>query len=570
MTVHIIKTKMKAKDLLEEILSYLFFGIAILFIVLGITLLILDFGFAEKYFPRTKISGESVSFKSQEEVKNDFYQKLNIFNEGITFSAPNYSKKVRPEDIGIEIYLDDTLGQSFYCGRDILTFAGIREKLSLLLLGKNFSLDYLINKEKFDNFVKSELEPLGVISPDIHFKKKGDNLEIVLGKEGKSLDKEKLRSRISLKINSFSVESIEVPFISLLHQVSRSDLKQAKKDIKQIIAGKLVLNFEDKTWEISENELRDWIVFNLFDEEVGDGFYKKKFFIDFDREKAGKFLGTIALEINIKPKNARFGMNEGKFELLEEAHVGRELLIDANFEELKTKAKSNDRQVALKVIERGAEVTQENVDALGIKELVGSGASNFAGSPRNRVHNIKIAAEKLNGILVKPGETFSLVENIGEVNAEAGYLPELVIKENKTIPEFGGGLCQIATTVFRAAIYTGLNVTERQSHSYAVSYYNPQGMDATVYIPHPDLRFINDTQSYILIQIKISSSNLTLDFYGTKDGREVKIEGPTFWDRKSDGSFRAHFSQIVKMSDGTERKDSFSSFYDSPAKYPRN
>lgn len=558
---------MKAKDLLEKILSYLFFGIAILFIVLGITLLILDLGFAKRYFPRTKISGTDVSFKFQEEVKDFFYQKLNTLNEGITFSAPNYSKKVKPENIGIEIYLDNTLEQAFIYGRDVLTFPGIREKLSLLFFGKNFNLDYLIDKEKFDSFVKSELEPLGVTSSDVHFEKKGDNFEIILGKDGKSLDKERLLSRINQKITSFSVESIEVPFISLHHKVSRSDWKQAKKDIKKIVSAKLILKFEDKSWEINEDMLRDWLIFNLSDEEVGNGFYKKKFFVELDREKAGKFLETVSKEINVKPKNARFQMKDNKFELLEEAHPGRELLIDANFEELKNKAKSNDRQIVLKVIERGAEVTRENVDALGIKELIGTGTSNFAGSPKNRIHNIKVASEKLNGVLIKPGETFSLVENIGEVNAEAGFLPELVIKENKTIPEFGGGLCQIATTMFRAAIYSGLDVTERQSHSYAVSYYNPQGMDATVYIPHPDLQFINDTPGYILIQIKISGYNLIFDFYGTKDGREVKIEGPTFWDKKSDGSFKARFTQVVKMPDGIERKDSFSSFYDSPAKY---
>lgn len=558
---------MKIKLWLEKILSHIFLTVAILFIALGIILIILDVGFAERYFPRTKILDIKVSGKSESEVRNLFYQKLEKFNEGIIFFAPNYSKKIKPEDLGIEIYLDNTLKQAFTYGREVLTLPSIREKLSLLFFGKNFKLDYLIDKEKFDKFVKNELEPLGVTSSDIHFEKKGNDFEIILGKDGKSLNKEDLLSKLNQAVTTFSTDPIEIPFISLFYQVSRSDWRKAKKDIKQIISGKVTLKFEDKTWEINENTLRDWLEFVLFDEEVGDGFYKKKFSVSFDREKVGKFLQTLASEINIQPKNARFQIKDGKLELLEEAHVGRELLIDANFEEFKNKAKSNDRQVILKVIERGAEVTKENVDELGINELIGSGTSNFAGSPKNRIHNIKVAAEKLNGLLIKPGETFSLVKSIGEVSAETGFLPELVIRENKTIPEFGGGLCQIATTLFRAAIYSGLNITERQSHSYAVSYYNPQGMDATVYIPQPDLKFINDTPGYILIQIKISGYNLTFDFYGTKDGREVKIEGPTFWDRKPDGSFKAKFYQIVKMPDGTERKDGFFSFYDSPAKY---
>jgi len=131
--------------------------------------------------------------------------------------------------------------------------------------------------------------------------------------------------------------------------------------------------------------------------------------------------------------------------------------------------------------------------------------------------------------LIKPGEEFSTVKALGAVDGSTGYLPELVIKENKTIPEFGGGLCQVSTTLFRTVMNAGLPITERLNHSYRVVYYERgvgPGLDATVYLPKPDFRFKNDTPGWILIQGEVKGTNITFEMYGTKDGREATIDGP--------------------------------------------
>jgi len=119
------------------------------------------------------------------------------------------------------------------------------------------------------------------------------------------------------------------------------------------------------------------------------------------------------------------------------------------------------------------------------------------------------------------------LEAIGNVDAEAGYKEELVIKGDRTVPEFGGGLCQIATTVFRATLDAGLPVLVRQNHSYRVPYYEPPiGIDATIYSPNPDFKFSNDTPGAILIQARIEGDNLIFEFWGTKDGRVIERTDP--------------------------------------------
>ncbi len=205
-------------------------------------------------------------------------------------------------------------------------------------------------------------------------------------------------------------------------------------------------------------------------------------------------------------------------------------------------------------------------NTLGINELVAEGVSSFKGSPNNRRHNIAVGIEKFKGLLIAPGQEFSFDDNLGPVTAEAGFLPELVIDKGNTLPELGGGLCQVSTTVFRAAMAGGLPITDRRNHAYAVSYYNPQGTDATIYPGSADLKFVNNTPGYLMVwPYEKDPNTLVFDFYGTSDGRQVTLEKPVVYDRKADGSMKAQWTRIITAADGTASTSTFRSTYQPPA-----
>ena len=205
---------------------------------------------------------------------------------------------------------------------------------------------------------------------------------------------------------------------------------------------------------------------------------------------------------------------------------------------------------------------------MGINTLIGQGISNFAGSPKNRIHNIKTGLAKFNGLILNPQEEFSFNALLGGSGPEQGFLPELVIKKDKTVPEYGGGLCQVSTTLFRAAVNSGLEITERAPHAFPVEYYYPQGFDATVYEPSPDLKFINNTPGHLLIEGLIQGSQLIFNFYGTDDGRRVKIKGPYVLEKKEDGSMKTVLYQEVYQQDELISQETFYSNYDSPDLFP--
>lgn len=277
-------------------------------------------------------------------------------------------------------------------------------------------------------------------------------------------------------------------------------------------------------------------------------------------------VAPVAKALNVPGQDARLQFKDGAVSITTASKAGRALDVSDAATKIRDAILNNDnRTVALKVDVSEAEISEKNIAKLGITKLIGTGTSNFAGSPKNRIFNLTLGAKKFNGVVIKPGQEFSFTGLLGEVDASTGYLPELVIKENKTVPDYGGGICQVSTTAFRAAVNTGLEITERHQHSYAVQYYAPQGTDATIYVPKPDLRFVNNTPGYILIETKVEGKILTFNFYGTDDGRKVETQGPTIYDRKSDGSMKASWTQIVYAKNGDEIiRKTFNSIYKPP------
>ncbi len=174
----------------------------------------------------------------------------------------------------------------------------------------------------------------------------------------------------------------------------------------------------------------------------------------------------------------------------------------------------------------------EELKERGIREIIAVGESNFGGSSVARRKNIKTGAAKFNGAIVPRGARFSFNEILEDVDLSSGFVPELVIKGNETEKEQGGGVCQVSTTAFRAALSGGFPIKSRRSHSYAVPYYKPYGLDAAIYLGQLDFRFTNDTEGDLLIQTFTEDDNLFFIFYGAADGRKVQLEGPFITDFK--------------------------------------
>jgi len=244
-------------------------------------------------------------------------------------------------------------------------------------------------------------------------------------------------------------------------------------------------------------------------------------------------LDEIALEVEIPAQDARFLVEDGRVKEFVGSKNGVSIDREGAREAFASALNGDAASVTLSLATIEPSVKISEINDLGIADILGTGTSSYRGSPTNRVKNIKNGVRLLNGILISPDETFSLLNALRPFTAENGYLPELVIKGDKIEPEIGGGLCQIGTTTFRAALNSGLPIVKRSNHSLVVSYYNDPangnpGTDATIYDPAPDFQFKNDTGKYILFQAEFddATQGLRFTFWGTSDGRKGSYTPP--------------------------------------------
>lgn len=258
----------------------------------------------------------------------------------------------------------------------------------------------------------------------------------------------------------------------------------------------------------------------------------------FSEAKLEESLKPTVEKINKDPVEALFNFEGGRVKEFRPSENGREVNFEDLNQQIISKAKlvlkrSNQKVIVFTLPVRIVEptLTTESVNKMGIKELVGMGTSLFQHSIESRIYNVNLASLRLNGVLIPPGETFSFAKAVGDVSSLTGYKQAYVIENGKTVLGDGGGVCQVSTTLFRAALNAGLPIEERNAHAYRVGYYeqdSPPGIDATVYVPTVDLKFRNDTGHHILIQTLIDLNELRLTFmlYGTKDGRISEISTP--------------------------------------------
>lgn len=399
-------------------------------------------------------------------------------------------------------------------------------------LNTNISMIYTFDEARAQSYLAENFQDIEIAPLNAAFKvNKNNDSQILFDIEperiGRQIDFDLAFEQINDRLKNLNSQNVVLKTITSRPLVHAGDLESLRPAAELLISrGDLKLtatstNASSSFWTVKKEIIASWI--------IGAG-EKNNYHISLDVSKISEYLkNNIAINLDKEPQKPRYEISGGKMTSWQTGADGQKL----NTEEsaaaiLEQYLNQNNNEIKL-IVEIAKNTLAENTNNLNIQEIIGTGHSKFSGSPVNRRHNIKVGADAVNGILIAPGEEFSLVKTLGEIDASTGYLPELVIKENKTIPEFGGGLCQVGTTIFRSALASGLPITARQNHSYRVVYYEPAGTDAAIYDPWPDVRFLNDSGNYILIQSRIVKDDLYFDFWGKKDGRIVSSTVPVVY-----------------------------------------
>jgi len=496
-------------------------------ILLGFSLYGLEY-YRHRFYPHTLIGNLDLSgltpAEASELIQNHWNQ---LVSKGWTFEALGQSMVIHQvggmaegAPLLFSLDIEDTLNKAW--GEQHHNHPTIASFIADYFAKHQTTASVMINELLVRQQLEANFQPLITPSKPATIEVQPDgSYQIKPEIIGESIDYEAGISEFKKQLQNLKNEPIILTVKPDQPTITQSAIGDLTGPINQYLTlAPITLQLATTTWTINRNTLAKWLTLELVDNQIT---------ASISSSSVKDYLTKLAPEINQEPQGGRFKRNGNRLEQFKPGKNGRELNIEVSTNAIIQALKQGINNIELTVNDIPSPLSDTDPASLGIIEIIGIGTSDFSGSPPNRIHNIKVGTAKVSGQLVAPGEEFSLVKALGEVSAATGYKPELVIKENKTVPEYGGGLCQVATTIFRAALASGLPITERQNHSYRVSYYEPAGTDATVYSPKPDLRFINDTGHYILLLGEVSGHTLSFTVWGTKDGRKIIQTKPVIY-----------------------------------------
>jgi len=512
-----------------------------LIVSISATLALLSLGFLvrerslkDQIYQGVTIAGVDVGGLSAEQAKKKLEQDRPII-ESLNMSFGSQHWTIDTPTIDLAYDLDGTVAEAFSWGRTGTIKSQWTDRLVARQKGKNVEMKFWVDENKLASAVASIAAQIDVPAkePEIEWGATAAEVKVTPGEDGQEVDERLLKQKIKLAIRSAHAnqninEPLSIPVILLRPKLTNEQVEQVKVRAGRMVGKKLILSEPNTTqlWEIDDKQLLTWL------DPQSRGW---------KRQEVDAWVQQLAQGVDRPAQNASFRFVEGG--RVEEFRPGKDGFrikqgdtAQAIMEALKILEEGkNETEIGLVGEAAAPEVTTEEVNNLGIKELVGKGESWFTGSITNRIFNLKKAADALNGVLIPPGEAFSFNKVVGDISAATGYRSAYIIKDGQTILGDGGGVCQVSSTIFRAALAAGLPIDERIAHAYRVSYYEVNyqpGFDATIFQPAPDFKFRNDTGHHILIQTVYDEKEkyLAFELYGTKDGREVTISKARTWD----------------------------------------
>ena len=405
-------------------------------------------------------------------------------------------------------------------------FASERRRMWLWFLGlhsrNHVEMPVYLNSAVALQFLNAIAERIDRQPVNSLLDRQADQVRLLPGAEGKWLNRDATLQLMKLPADPPLRQAIELPVETLIPLITLQKAEEVKSIFERLVAQGLRFELAGDAWQVPGSTLNSWIQIYQ-DPEQG------RLEIMGEPKMLKEWLDQVSTEANRPPKNARFSVRDGDITLDAPAEIGFQTDTDTLIATAQAAIQQGVTGLYLPAEVREPVYTAENMHEWGFDNIIAEGTSLFAGSPPERAHNISLAALKLHGYVVPPGETFSFLDVLGPITREDGYQASLIIFGDQTVPGVGGGVCQVSTTMFRAAFWAGLPITERNQHSYRVGYYerdgSPPGFDAAVYDPGLDLKFVNDSEHPVLIQTHVDEKEMTLKFvlHGRETNRWVRM-----------------------------------------------
>lgn len=512
-------------------------GIGLLIMLFLLGSILLSVLYNGRIYPNVRVAGVDLSGMTLEEAKQALQQNLRYPQTGkIILQDGERIWVFHPSEVGFSLDAQKSAVSAYLVGREGAVWTRLFTPIEIWLAGASLSPRMTYDERKAQAVLQAIAADIYVPVTEASLQIRDLEVEALPGKIGRSLDF--AASLAALRNQLLTLTDGVVPLTVKEQPPEILDLSAQAETLRRILNAPLVLQLTESDgtdslqWRYEPTELLRMISIQRVQTEAGAVVQ-----IGLQKELWQAQLEKIAQEINRNPENAHFIFNDEtrQLEVIQPAVIGRTLNLEKSLQAIEQKLLQGEHRVDLIVDTQAPQIGDTaTAEELGIRELVSSYTSYFYGSSAERIQNIQTAAARFHGVLVAPGETFSMAEKLGDVSLDNGYAEALIIFGDRTIKGVGGGVCQVSTTLFRTAFFGGYPIVERHSHAYRVSYYEQTrsgsidtklaGLDATVFVPVVDFKFKNDTPYWLLMETYVNAParTLTWKFYSTSDGRVVE------------------------------------------------
>lgn len=532
----------------QNVLFRLFLALPIALVIFGlvitVSLLIFEVAYADRVYPGVYVRDIDLSGMTLEETHEVLADALRYTDQGeIQFTYQDQVWTFKPADLGYSVDPSVSAEQAFAVGRESWLPADLIQKARAWFTGVQISPAAQYDERAALSILQSIAE--GIDQPVIEASLGLENTDVVVisGQVGREVDVPATLALIPPYL--LQLEDAVIPLMVEETPPVIMDVGSQAELARKILSKPLVLSApaagdnEGQSWTIAPEDLASMLTISRAEDDQGTN---PAYQIGVNEGLFNVYLSSLAPGLYVNPVNSRFIFNDDtrQLEVLEPAVIGRDLDVVASIDHINEALLGGAHEIVLNFTILTPAVTDDATgEELGITELVREYTSYFHGSGPSRVQNIRAASARFHGLLIAPWETFSMAQALGNISLDSGYAEAPIIYGGQTIQGIGGGVCQVSTALFRTAFFAGFPIVERHAHSYRVSYYellsngvrdpNLAGLDATVYVPIVDLKFINDTDHWILMETYMGNVSLTWKFYSTSDGRTVSWQttGPT-------------------------------------------
>ena len=369
--------------------------------------------------------------------------------------------------------------------------------------------------------------------------------------DGRALDRAGSRELVARALHGRAPLPLRLPVVTRPAVVGQAAVDRARAEADRILAGPATVVVEGRSAQLSAGRLGGLLRVSTEGSEIR---------VELPDDAVHEALRAALPGLELPARDARFVVEgEPPVVRIEPSALGRGIDIAPVAEALRR----GERRVEAHLRDVAPRIDTARAHALRIIEPVSTFTTEHpAGQPR--VRNIHRIADLVQDKVILPGERFSLNDAVGPRTRQRGFVKAPVIYEGEFTEDVGGGVSQFATTFFNAAFFGGYKIVSHKPHTYYIWRY-PQGREATISFPQPDLVIENDSTSGILVRTSYTDSSITVTFFGDREGRNVRAEGPRVG-RRARGGYNVEVVRVIERPGQPPQRERFSTYYRTQAR----